>query len=95
MVSRLSAGVNGGMIVGRRLARSVLPVPGGPIIKDIMAARRRDQERPLGVILSLDVDEVVFVMRESWKTVSRSTDFGSMSSCPERNPTASARLPIG
>jgi hypothetical protein len=33
VVSRLSAGVSAGMIVPSRLASSVLPVPGGPIIR--------------------------------------------------------------
>ncbi len=35
VVSRLSAGVNGGRIVGSRLASRVLPVPGGPIIRTL------------------------------------------------------------
>ncbi len=64
MVSRLSAGVSGGRIVGSRLASSVLPVPGGPIIRTLWLPGRGDQEGPLGVVLALDVDEVVLRVRE-------------------------------
>jgi hypothetical protein len=35
VISRLSAGVSGGMIEGRRLDSIVFPVPGEPIIRTL------------------------------------------------------------
>ena len=59
VVSRLSAGVSGGRMVGSRLASRVLPVPGGPIIRTLWQPAAAIEQGALGVVLALDVDEVL------------------------------------
>ena len=46
VTSTASAAVSGGRIDGRRRASIVLPVPGGPCMQQVVAAGRRDLERP-------------------------------------------------
>jgi hypothetical protein len=58
VVSRLSAGVSGGRMVGKRLASRVLPVPGGPIIKTLWQPATA-MSRALGVVLAFHIDEVL------------------------------------
>ena len=50
-----------GRMVGIRRASMVLPEPGGPIIRILCAAGRRHLQGPLGVLLPLDLGEVVAV----------------------------------
>jgi hypothetical protein len=63
VVSRFSAGVSGGRIVGSRLASKVLP---GRVAEhqDVMRAGGSDQERLIGIVLPVDVDEVLLGVRE-------------------------------
>jgi len=49
----------------------------------------------LGVVLALDVDEVLVRVRVLSEELLEVDALGSMSSWPERKPTASARLPTG
>ena len=58
VVSRLSAGVSGGRIVGSRCASIDLPVPGTADHQHVMAAGRRDHQRPLGELLAAHVGEI-------------------------------------
>ena len=63
--------------------------------QDIVAPRRGDQDRSLGVILSLDVHKVFLGVRELTEDFFEIDRRGSISTWPERKPTASARLPTG
>ena len=56
--SSSSAGVSGGRMPASRAASIDLPAPGGPTIKQVMAAGGGDLERALGAFLALDVLEI-------------------------------------
>ena len=58
VVSRLSAGVSGGRIVGSRWASIVLPVPGTADHQHVVAAAGGDDEGPLGELLAAHVGEI-------------------------------------
>ena len=55
VVSRLSAGVSGGRMVGSRWASMVLPVPGTADHQDVVAAGGGDHQRALGELLAAHV----------------------------------------
>ena len=50
--------VSCGSIVGRRDASIDLPVPGGPSIKQVMRARRRDFKGSFDMILPMDIGKI-------------------------------------
>ena len=58
LASSISRASMGGRIEGRRWASMDLPAPGRPDHQEMMAAGRRDFERPLGRFLALDVLEI-------------------------------------
>jgi hypothetical protein len=58
VISIASSNSSGGRIVGRRFASIVLPDPGGPYEKNVMAAGTRDLESAFGRLLSADLVEV-------------------------------------
>jgi hypothetical protein len=59
VVSRLSPGVKGDRMVGRGLASSVLPVPGGPIIRKLEqpASLHDEANRKTGSVFEFSLDK--------------------------------------